>query len=211
MCGAYLGLSPGEQEELLKIIRSVGRDKALTILAPEVREQRSVYPTEKVPVLISPDGGDIAIRSMMWGYPGYADREHPNAKPRPLINAKAETAITLPTWRDSLLTRRCAVPTAGFYEWQHGTDKARTQYLFGVPGETVVFLAGIYRLFTETDGARILRFSVLTTEANSSMRDVHNRMPVVLRQDELAGWFWGDWSSLLNRSAVDLDKKAIRP
>ncbi len=210
MCGSYLGLSPAEQEELIRIIRSVGRDKALTILAPELREQRSVFPTEMTSVLIAPSVGEIAVRTMQWGYPGYADRAQPNAKPRPLINAKAETAITLPTWRDSLLNRRCVIPSAGFYEWQHGEDKTKTQYLFALPGETVVFMAGIYRLFTEPGGAVTARFSVLTTEANASMREVHNRMPVVLRRDELADWFWGEWSGLLDRSAVMLRKEAGR-
>ena len=211
MCGCYLGLSAAEQEDLVKIIRSIGKEKtkaSLIPLVPDTRDIASVFPTDRVPVLVG-TGGEISFLSMQWGYPGYADREHPTAKPRPLMNTKAETALILPTWRDSIINRRCIIPSAGFYEWQHGEAKERTKYLFTQSGETIVFMAGIYRLFALAEGGQIARFSILTTEANASMKDVHNRMPVVLNRQELVEWLWGDWSGLLRRSEVELERKKI--
>lgn len=211
MCGCYLGLSAAELEDIVKIVRSIGKEKMLASLVPIVPDtidSASVFPAEQVPVLVG-SGGEMSFQSMQWGYPGYVDREHPAAKPRPLINAKAETALMLPTWRDSIINRRCVIPSAGFYEWQHGETKERTKYLFTKPGETVVFMAGIYRFFALAEGGQTARFSILTTEANASMKDVHNRMPVVLNRQELAQWLWGDWSGLLDRRAVELTRKKI--
>ena len=82
-------------------------------------------------------------------------------------------------FRESLLRRRCAVPSAGFYEW----DARKTKYLFRLPAQPCLYLAGLYDMF---GGER--RYVVLTTAANDSVRDVHERMPVLLPRDTLEAW-----------------------
>ncbi|MDR1359009.1 MAG: SOS response-associated peptidase family protein [Coriobacteriales bacterium] len=106
-------------------------------------------------------------------------------------------------WTESLAHRRCIVPTFGFFEPHQSetfinprTGKANKQrYFFSEPSSPVLFIAGIHA------GDR---FSLMTTEPNDIMRPIHNRMPVVLRQEELDTWLYGDYLSLANRSSVVL-------
>jgi len=167
-----------------------------------------VFPTDLAPVLAD-SGGKITVTAMKWGYPGFPDSKHPNAKPRPLINAKAETVLSLPTWKDSVTLRRCIIPSGGFYEWQHGGVNDKQKYLFRLPNESELFMAAIYKPFTLENEEAFPHFSVLTTAANASIADVHSRMPVIVRRDETDEWLYGDFAKLFDRGAIALERFAV--
>ena len=78
---------------------------------------------------------------------------------------------------------RCAVPAAGFYEWNRSKEKA----VFTHRESPVFYMAGLYRRFDGED-----RFVVLTTQANASVAPVHERMPLILEADELETWLNDD-------------------
>ncbi len=101
---------------------------------------------------------------------------------RPLVNARAETAGDLRTFRDAFLGDRCVVPADGFYEWQGGRHD-RTPLWFHAPDGALLLLAG---LAFERDGER--RFVIVTTAANERMRPVHDRMPALLSRDAAVAW-----------------------
>ena len=84
-------------------------------------------------------------------------------------------------FRDSLLNTRCIIPSTGFYEWKQ--DKSRQKFLFREPGSAVTYMAGFYREF---NGEK--RYVILTTAANDSMKEIHHRMPVILRKAQLEQW-----------------------
>ena len=84
-----------------------------------------------------------------------------------------------PTFADSFAGRRCALPAAGFYEW----DKKKEKVIFTLPDRQILYLAGIYRPYGDEN-----RFVVLTREANASMEPVHDRMPLILSGDEVLPW-----------------------
>ena len=65
------------------------------------------------------------------------------------------------------------------YEW----DKQKRKYHFRLPNERMLYMAGLYQDYA--DGRRLV---ILTTGANSSMRDVHDRMPVILTRDMVRTW-----------------------
>ena len=119
-----------------------------------------------------------------------------------LINARAETAAEKPAFRESLrmpktapfaensraaksaaagipVSGRCAVPAAGFYEWNRSKEKA----VFTHRESPVFYMAGLYRKFDGED-----RFVVLTTQANVSVAPVHERMPLLLTREEMEAW-----------------------
>ncbi len=158
MCGRYI--SPGERSasEILMAMRQ-GRLSALT--AAEIAE---MVPGGSAPVFVK-NHGLLEPMPARWGY------SRPDGKAGVIHNARAETAARLPLFRDSLLRRRCIVPSFGFYEWTR--DKRR--YLYNLPEGPVLLMAGIFRLESGT-----LRFVILTTAANESVAPVHPRMPVVL-------------------------------
>lgn len=77
---------------------------------------------------------------------------------------------------DSFRTRRCVIPTTGFFEWSHDDKgKSEDKFRFNVSKSPMLFLAGIYTWIDQE-----MRFVILTTAANSSMADIHNRQPVIL-------------------------------
>ena len=84
-----------------------------------------------------------------------------------------------PTFADSFAGRRCALPAAGFYEW----DKKKEKVIFTLPDRPILYLAGIYRPYGAEN-----RFVVLTREANASMEPVHDRMPLILSGEEVLPW-----------------------
>lgn len=166
MCGRYSLFDEQDNAEIRKIIEEVNqRYPDQPIRAGEI------FPTNTVPVLTA-DGTGLSPKPLVWGFPKYTGSGV-------IINARAETAGEKKTFRQSLYTSRCIVPSTGFYEW----DENKRKYLFRLPGEQTLYMAGISK---EYDG--IQRYVILTTSANDSMKDVHHRMPVVLTRDKLQMW-----------------------
>jgi len=167
-----------------------------------------IFPTNIAPILIPPatNPTELTVRCfeshpMVWGYPQFG------GKKGVVINTRLETAGEKPFWRDSLIRRRCVVPASGFFEWQHGGPFDKQRYLFDLPDEPILYLAGIYKAFPAAGVVLAERFSILTTAPNDSIRSVHDRMPVVLRSDELAGWLYGDPFTFIDRSSIELRQR----
>lgn len=132
-----------------------------------------VFPTNTVPVIIERDGQPTPYL-FQWGFPNFQ-------KKGVIINARSETANEKKMFQKSLESRRCIVPSSGFYEWKQ--DETKQKYLFQLPNTNILYMAGLYNEF---DG--IPRFVILTTQANASIADIHNRMPVVLTEDCISKW-----------------------
>ena len=159
MCGRYVLFGSEELQEIRDIINEVQRKVNEDIKTGEV------FPTDRAPVLIQKEG-ILSPEAAIWGFPGFHGKGV-------IINARAETVPEKPMFRSCLATRRCVIPSTGFYEWSH--DGKKMKYRFNLPDTSVLFMAGLYNEF---QGER--RFLILTTAANRSMEDIHNRMPVVL-------------------------------
>lgn len=166
MCGRYVLFSDPEMAEIRQIIEEVQHNN-------EEIKTGEIFPTNKAPVLIQ-QNGNLNPCAGKWGFPSFRGKDV-------IINARSETAPEKPMFRKSLETRRCIIPSCGFYEWSHSGPK--TKYQFNLPEEGVLYMAGLYNDF---DGER--RFVILTTEANESMQEIHNRMPVVLTHPEMEQW-----------------------
>jgi len=107
------------------------------------------------------------------------------------INARSETALTRPAFRDAFLERRCAVPADGFYEWI-GTKEARRPIWFHPPHDDELLLfAGLYESWRDPASAAWVRsFTILTTAANGTVAPVHDRMPVILPAGSVDEWLY---------------------
>ncbi len=98
-----------------------------------------------------------------------------------LINTRAETALEKPTFAESARHRHCVIPSTGFFEW----DGDKRKYQFTLPDTPVLYMAGIYDV---REGEPC--YSILTTAANDSMREVHDRMPLVLEREQIEPWLF---------------------
>jgi putative SOS response-associated peptidase YedK len=103
------------------------------------------------------------------------------------INARSETAATLPAFRDALKSRRCLVPADGFYEWQR-TDGQKQPYCFEVNDGELFAFAGLWERWKKPDGEWVKTFTVVTTTPNAVTSLVHDRMPVILDRADYDLW-----------------------
>ena len=163
MCGRYQ-FTAEQCEEIRQIIQEVERRCGTGQWRPgEIR------PSAKAPVLMEA-AGEIVPELMRWGY------RLPSTL---VINARAETAAEKPMFRDSVAARRCLIPATGFFEW----DAAKRKYLFTLPGKETLNMGGLY-----DRGAGENCYCILSTAANSSMRPIHDRMPLLIPRDKAEAW-----------------------
>ena len=103
------------------------------------------------------------------------------------INARAETVASKPAFRDAFTSRRCLLPADGFFEWSH-RGKEKQPFHFGMQDDSLFAFAGLWDQWRDPNGAVIESCSILTTTPNSRLADIHDRMPVILRQEDYDSW-----------------------
>ncbi len=124
------------------------------------------------------------------------------------INARSETVQTQPAFREAFKSRRCIVPADGFFEWTGPKDARRPIWFHRERGGLVLF-AGLYESWQTAPGEWERTFTILTTEPNSRVAEVHNRMPVILTDESADEWMYrrqeaGALMKLLRPAADDL-------
>ena len=124
-------------------------------------------------------GDDIVLSELFWGI---LSREK-----KLIINARAESVAEKSMFAESIRSRRCILPAAGFYEW----DRDKTKFMFKRTDEKPIYLAGFYDLSENRDS-----FVILTTAANASMKPVHDRMPVMIDKENVRDYL-GDSSAAM--------------
>ena len=155
-----------------------------------------IFPSGLAP-MIALSGKKITPEFSVWGFPGFR-------KNKLLINARSETAAQKPTFRQAFMQRRCVIPSTGFYEWSH--DSQKKKYKFTLPAQENLYMAGIWN---EYDGKK--HFVILTTAANQSMSPIHNRMPVILPKELIRSWIHDTDAalSLLSQSPPNLTVRNV--
>lgn len=105
------------------------------------------------------------------------------------INARAETVHQRPAFRDAFKKRRCVVPADGFYEWT-GPKGTRQPLWFHRPDGGLILFAGLYESWQPEPDQWEPTFTIITTEANTVVGEVHNRMPVILPDEKADEWLF---------------------
>ena len=145
----------------------------------------NVAPTETVYAVVEHEE-QRALTSFRWGLvPFWAKDLKIGAK---AINARSETAATKPMFRDSFKRRRCLIPADGFYEWQRKAKGKLPHFIHGADSKPLP-LAGLWSSWRdpETD-ERFVTCTILTGRPNPLMEPIHDRMPIILAEDD-----WGRW------------------
>jgi putative SOS response-associated peptidase YedK len=213
MCGRFV--SARQRQELIDEFR-VEHDHVTEDLAPDY----NVAPTDPIYAVMTraeredrePDPRDRPgrpgqpgqppdparqLRRVRWGLvPSWA--RDPSAGGR-LINARAETVATKPSFRSAFARRRCLIPADGYYEWRPlgGTDHGRPRkqpYFISRADGGLMAMAGLYELWRDASAPAddpaswLWTATVITTSATDDLGHIHDRMPMVIDPAQ-----WADW------------------
>jgi putative SOS response-associated peptidase YedK len=143
----------------------------------------NIAPTQNSPILIY--NNKRIVKPMRWGLiPSWAKDEKFGVR---LINARIETLMEKPSYRNLVSNKRCIVITDGYYEWTNkGAQK--TPYYFKDPNDKLLPMAGLYDVWKHPDGYLIPSYTIITKGAQQDIATIHNRMPVILPREHLETW-----------------------
>jgi putative SOS response-associated peptidase YedK len=180
MCGRYSLTTPVEA------LRRLFRFAELPNLAPRY----NIAPTQTAPIVRpAPDSSDRTLSQARWGLiPPWTTQLKGTP---PMINARAETVASKPTFRVAFAKRRCLVPADGYYEWRQTDGKKPSKQPWRITLESgePFALAGLWDSWRDPDsGAAIESFAIVTTAANETIAPLHDRMPVILPESAYAPW-----------------------
>lgn len=171
MCGRYY-IDDETSLEIKRILNDI--DKRFQRKEIKTGE---IYPTNMAPILVA-NKSAIEPTILKWGAAGFD-------KNRQIINARSESVHEKRMFRESIIYRRCIVPANGFYEWNRLGNK--TKYYFTDMNCDTIYMAGIYDNYQGMDS-----FIILTTSANDSMREIHDRMPLILYKEQVESWLFDE-------------------
>ena len=207
MCGRFTVLT---REELADVVESIRQRRAPALLASgrgeSLQPRVQARPGSEVDAVVGLDG-DVVAQQLVWGFSVPWNS-------RPVINTRLESALGgTKMWKGPLRDGRCILPAASFFEPKsvdvpddaEAKRTSRQSYEFLQPDGLPLLIAGVQ------DAGRV---SIVTTQPNTDVAPIHQRMPLVLAFEEAPIWLEGevaDLSSLADRSSIPLTGLLERP
>ncbi len=147
----------------------------------------NIAPTQQVLAIVKSD--DYQLQKFYWGLvPSWAQNLSGASR---LINARVETLATKPSFRAAFKRRRCLILADGFYEWK-GEKGHKQPWFIALPSDQPLAFAGLWEIWKDRqappDQSDYRSCTIITTEASESLRDIHHRMPVILKPEAHEKW-----------------------
>ena len=193
MCGRY---SISEAPDVLKLEFQFN-----TFLNIEPRY--NIAPSQLAPVVVE-EQSRRKLLMLRWGLPPKGKPGEPQLNS--LINARAETLLDRPSFKEAFLKRRCLVIADGFYEWK--TEyKTNQPYRIHLKNDKPFAFAGIWEESQADNSGKPQpnKFAIITTEAINPISHIHNRMPVILNSGDYEKWLNGNGLEVLKKSGTQND------
>lgn len=189
MCGRYTFFTPPQIIEKRFSVK----------VNDEVKPRYNAAPTQLLPVIRNTEAREITYLS--WGLiPHWATDDKGASK---LINARSETLVEKPSFRNALKKRRCLVLTDGFYEWAHDEHGKKYPVRVSLKSKEPFAMAGLWEHWVNPKSGEIQEtFTIVTTAANERIRPIHERMPAFLTEETEKIWLDNtksvdDWLAVL--------------
>lgn len=175
----------GRKSDLIEIVQDI------------VSEQYHVngFDFPKYPVVTTSE----EVQVFNWGLIPFWTKTDANANEirGMTLNARAETLFDKPSFREPIRTKRCLVPSTGYFDWRHEGNR-KIPYFIYVKDEPVFSMAGVYDVWlSKESGEEYTTFSIITTTTNSLTDYIHNtkhRMPAILSKEDEEKWLKPDLS-----------------
>lgn len=175
MCGRFY-IPEKEFDDFAKLVSEVEQHL--------LKKHGEIYPGDTVPV-ITPGKGKSEVHAVKWGFPSWKGKGL-------IINARSETAQEKPMFRMPFQKRRCLIPATGFYEWKRSGTKKEKHFI--TIDNRLFYMAGLYWFFKDNNNENVIypAFTILTTGANSKMQAIHDRMPVIIDENNIEKWLFSE-------------------
>jgi putative SOS response-associated peptidase YedK len=172
MCGRYvIKTPPGLMQQVFNYAEQ-----------PNFPPRYNIAPTQPVPV-VRIDNGRRSFALVRWGLiPSWAKDPREFSL---LINARAESVLDKPAFRNAMKRRRCLIPADGFYEWKQDGERKRPHY---AAAKELVAFAGLWEPWMGPNGEEMETACIITTPANRTLRPLHDRMPAVIPREAFDMW-----------------------
>ena len=177
MCGRFVGFRP--LEDLIDAY-------PIDVSQVEAYENYNIAPSQKVLAIVRFEEKNHLVK-LHWGLVPFWAKDKRIASR--LINARAETAASKPSFRTAFRKRRCLILADGFFEWQGAAGSKQPMFLT-LPDERPLAFAGLWETWDDRGQASVPHRSctILTREASPSVRPIHHRMPVILQPEAYMDW-----------------------
>lgn len=153
---------------------------------PAIAPRYNIAPTQDVPVVRVNRSGERELAQVRWGLvPRWAKDPSIGAR---LINARAETVADKPAFRMALRRHRCLLPSDGFYEWKTVPGAGKQPMHIGMKDDEPFALAGLMERWLSPAGEVLDTCAIVTTEANSLLAPLHDRMPLIIAREDYERW-----------------------
>ena len=153
-----------------------------------VRKRFNIAPTQAALVIRVREGAR-EMATLRWGLvPFWAKDLAVGTK---MINARSEGVEAKAAFRAAIRQRRCLVPATGFFEWQ-GAPGNKQPFAITLPDRPLFAFAGLWETWKPAEGEAVETFTIVTTEANESAAEIHDRMPVILPREAEDAWLTGE-------------------
>jgi putative SOS response-associated peptidase YedK len=152
----------------------------------------NVCPTTTIDTIVAEDGKRELIRAR-WGLvPGWWKKPLKELK-LATFNARAETVDEKPMFRSAFKRKRCLIPVSGYYEWQDAPGGKQPWYFTARDGSPALSIAGLWDEWTNPETDKPLKScTMIITEPNEFVAEVHDRMPVLLTEQQFDPWLSGE-------------------
>lgn len=199
MCGRFVSSTPAKVLAETFLVDEVK-------LPDDVEANFNVAPTNDVIAVAVSKEGQRQLGTFHWGLvPSWAKDVSVGNR---MINLRADTVRSKPTFRRNLAKRRCIIPVDGFYEWKDmGKGRKKQPFFIRAAEGGPLALAGLWEVWkdkADEDADWLKSCTIITTEPNGLLKSIHNRMPVVLPPE-----VWDSWLDPANEDADALEKLLV--
>lgn len=195
MCGRFVvARAAGEIQTIFEVDEILGDVPGISY---------NIAPTQQISIIVdrafekAPDGSPIGelsreLHSARWGLvPRWAKSP---AEHEPLITGRIESILEKPSFKDSVVRRRCVIPASGYYEWHVAADGTKQPFYITAGPDGMFALAGLYEWWADPtkeakDPTRwLLSATILTKHTAPELAHIHDRNPVLLSPDTFEAW-----------------------
>ena len=163
-------------------------------------------PSQKLAVISNKEPDKLSF--FRWGLIPFWAKDKSLGKK--LINAKAETIDQKASFKNSFKRKRCLVLSDGFYEWKKVSSKEKIPYRIVMNDNFPFAMAGIWDSWKDVSGETVESFAIITTEPNELMKNIHTRMPVILKPGEEMEWLKEENAEILKSMLRPIDSGLLK-